>query len=150
MNQVKGILLLICAGAAIVLSLVFYSRRSLIDVQMPLVTKEMVAERQEEIQKKEKRRQNAQQARRRAELEERLISCNVDEDCIIVDKDPCGCLRGPEGVTAINSSLSLEFSRLMEPVFAQATSCPSVASAEKECSASAKAVCQQNICKIAY
>ena len=52
MNQVKGILLLICAGAAIVLSLVFYSRRSLIDVQMPLVTKKMVAERQEEIHKK--------------------------------------------------------------------------------------------------
>ncbi len=150
MKQIKAILLLICAGAAILLSLAFYSRRNMIEVQMPLVTKNMVAERQAEIEKQEKRRQNAKDARKKAELEERLVSCTVNEDCIIVDKDPCGCLRGPEGVTAINSSMSLEFSSMMEAAFAQATSCPSEGSTERECSASARPVCEQQHCKIVY
>ncbi len=150
MNQVKGIALLLCAGVAVLLALAFYSRRNLIEVEMPLLTKQMVAERQEEIQKKEKHRQNVKEARLRAELEDRLVACQANEDCIIVDKDPCGCLKGPEGVTAINSSMALEFSRLMESAFAKATSCPSVGSTEKECSATAKPVCEQNICKIVY
>lgn len=150
MKHIKSILLLVCAGVAILLSFTFYSRRSLIEVDMPLVTGEMVQERQEDLKKEEKRRQNAQIARVQAEQEEKMLLCETDDDCIIVDKDPCGCLKGPEGVTAINSAMSLEFSRLLEPLFAKATSCASVASTEKECSPSAHAVCEQKKCKIVY
>ncbi|MBR3603140.1 MAG: hypothetical protein IKL48_00350 [Elusimicrobiaceae bacterium] len=150
MKKVKGVLLLICSIAAILLALTFYSRRSTIEVEMPLLTKSMVDERLKEMEKSEKRRQTAQEAHRRAELEERLISCQTDEDCIIVDKDPCGCLKGPEGVTAINATMTMEFSKMMESLFAKATSCPSVGSSERECSATARPACVKNSCKIVY
>ena len=150
MNQIKGIFLLLCSIVVLLLAFVFYSHRSAIEVQMPLLTSQMVTQREEEMQKEEHRRQSQQEARRRAALEERVISCQSDDDCIIVDKDPCGCLKGPEGVTAINSAMSLEFSRLMARTFANTTACPSVESKEKECSPTAKAVCEQNRCKIVY
>lgn len=150
MNQIKGIFLLLCAVVVAILAFVFYSHRSAIEVQMPLLTNQMVTQREEEMQKEEQRRQTQQEARRRAELGERIVSCQSDDDCIIVDKDPCGCLKGPEGVTAINSAMALEFSRLMTRTFGNTTSCPSVESKEKECSPTAKAVCEQNRCKIVY
>ena len=101
-------------------------------------------------QKEQTQRSNAAAARRHAELISKMTACNTNEECVIVDKDPCGCLKGPEGVTAINASYSLEFSKLMEKRFALATACPSVGSTEKECSASARPVCLQNRCKIGY
>ncbi len=148
--KIKSLLLLICAAVAVLLAFSFFSRSEAIEVEMPLVTKQMVDENQDAIQKAEERRQNTVAARRRAELEVRLYQCDSDDQCIIVDQDPCGCLKGPEGVTAINSNLSLEFSRLLEKQFAAGAACPSVGSSEKECSASARAVCEQNRCKIVY
>ena len=148
--KIKGIFLLICAVLIVGLALSFFSRATPIEVQMPLVTREMVEENQAAIRAAAEKRQNAAAARKRAELEMRLYQCQADSDCIIVDKDPCGCLKGPEGVTAINSSMSLEFSRLVQEKSSLAEVCPSVASAEKECSATARPVCQQNVCKIVY
>ena len=150
MNQIKGLILLICAAGAIVLAVMFFSRPAPIEVSIARVTPEMVEENQVKIQEEEKRQQAQEAARKRANLEQRLYHCKTSEDCIIVDKDPCGCLRGPSGVTAINSELALEFSRLMDAQFASAKMCPSVASTEKECSAKARPVCQANRCKIVY
>ena len=150
MNHVKNVLLLICASCAILLALSFFSRRKPIEAQMPLVTKQMVAENQEKEQKEQTQRSNAAAARRHAELMTKMTACNTNEECIIVDRDPCGCLKGPQGVTAINASYSLEFSKMMEKRFALATACPSVGSTEKECSASARPICLQNRCKIGY
>ena len=148
--KIKGLFLLVCACFVAVLALSFLSKGSPIEVQMPLVTVDMVKENQEKIQKDKEAREDAAAARKRAELEAKLYQCTQDDECIIVDKDPCGCLKGPEGVTAINSAMALEFSRLMQAQTSVSTVCPSVASAEKECSASARAVCQQNRCTIVY
>ncbi len=151
MNQmIKGVFLLACAFVAAVLAVSFFSRSQPIEVQIPLVTKQMVEENQAQIQQEQQRRQHKLQAKKRAELEVRLYQCQSDEECVIVDQDPCGCLKGPEGVTAINAGLSLEFSRLMEKSYADATACPSTASTQKECSPTAHPVCQQNRCQIVY
>lgn len=149
-HKIKGLILLICAALAALMTVVFFSRSTPIEAQMPLVTRQMIDENQAEIQKQEQLRQSSAAARRRAELENRLYQCQSGEECIIVDKDPCGCLKGPEGVTAINSAMSLDFSRAMEKQFAAATACPSAGSTERECSPSARAVCEQNRCKIVY
>ncbi len=149
-QMIKGTFLLVCAFVAAVLAVSFFSRSQAIEVQVPLVTKQMIEENQAQIQQEQQHRQNTLLAKRRAELEVRLYQCQSDEDCIIVDKDPCGCLKGPKGVTAINAGLSLEFSRLMEKTFATATACPSVASTEKECAPTARPVCRKNRCQIVY
>lgn len=148
--KIKGLFLIVCAAGALVLALSFLSRSKPIETQMPLVTRQMIQENQAQIEQQEQQRQSSAAARRRAELESRLYRCASSEECIIVDKDPCGCLKGPEGVTAINSSMSLDFSRMMEKQFSAATACPDKASSERECSASARAVCEQSHCKIIY
>lgn len=151
MSQIiKGTVLWVCAFVAAVLAVSFFSRSQAIEVQVPLVTKQMIEENQAQIQQEQQHRQNTLLAKRRAELEVRLYQCQSNEDCIIVDKDPCGCLKGPQGVTAINAGLSLEFSRLMEKTFSATTACPSVASVEKECAPTARPVCRFNRCQIVY
>ncbi len=150
MSKIKGLVLLICAAGAILFALVFFSRPVPIEASFPRVTSEMVEENKIKVAEQEKQQAQEEAARKRAELEVRLYRCSSDEDCIIVDKDPCGCLRGPKGVTAINSNLSLEFSRLMDKQFAGQKMCPSTSSTEKECSPSARAVCQAKHCKIVY
>ena len=147
-QMIKGMVLWVCAFVAAVLAVSFFSRSQAIEVQMPLVTKQMIEENQAQIQQEQQHRQNTLLAKRRAELEVRLYQCQSDEDCIIVDKDPCGCLKGPQAVTAINAGLSLEFSRLMEKTFSAATACPSVAFVEKECAPAARPVCRFNRCQI--
>ena len=148
--KIKGIFLLVCAVFVLALAASFFTRSNPIEVQIPLVTRQMIDENQAAIKSAEAKRQNAAAERKRAELEKRLYQCQNDNECIIVDKDPCGCLKGPEGVTAINSAMSLEFSRFMQGQSSVASVCPSVASTERECSASARPVCQQNVCKIVY
>ena len=150
MNQLRGLVLLICAAGAILFAFVFFSKPVPIEVSMARVTPQMVEENKAKVEEEEKLHQAQEAARKRAELEVRLYRCSSDEDCIIVDKDPCGCLRGPQGVTAINSNLSLEFSRLMDKQFAGPKMCPSTPSTQKECSPSARAVCEAKHCKIAY
>lgn len=149
-HHIKGLILLVCAVGALGMAVMFFSRSTPIETQMPLVTREMIQENQAQIQQQEQQRQSSAAARRRAELEARLYQCKADEECIIVDRDPCGCLKGPEGVTAINSAMSLDFSRHMDKQFAAATACPSEGSVERECSASARPVCAEGRCKIIY
>ncbi len=149
-KKIKGLFLLVCAVAAILLAVFFYSHTEKIEANVPLVTPEMVANYQKESQANAEKQQRAEEARQRNETQLRMVTCQTSEQCIIVDKDPCGCLSGPAGVTAINADYSLEFSRLIEKEFAEAKTCPSVGSTERECSASARAVCQENRCKIIY
>ncbi|MBO7238160.1 MAG: hypothetical protein J6U96_02565 [Elusimicrobiaceae bacterium] len=150
MNKLYGLLLLICAGGAMFLTILFFAQPAPIEVKMVRLDEEMVKENEAKMKEEEKRQQAAHAAQARADLEKRLYRCKSNEECIIVDKDPCGCARGPQGVTAINSDLSLEYSKLMEKKFAKIEVCPDVASKEKECSPKARPVCEANRCKIAY
>ena len=141
-SKIRNILTLFFAGILLLLLPVFLLRVQPIEVNTPVITQaEMIA--QEEKQLKEE-----QQSAVRAQIR-RLYTCEVDEDCIIVDKDPCGCLIGPAGVMAINADKTLEFNRRFQSAMAKA--CPDVApSTEKECSSSARAVCQSGLCRIVY
>ena len=48
-QKIKGLFLLICAAGVLVLALSFFSRGTPIEVQMPLVTKQMVEEKQAQL-----------------------------------------------------------------------------------------------------
>ena len=140
--RIREILLLCCALGALGLIPVFLSKDNPIEVTMPYLDKAQMAAK--EVQQKKAAEESAAQAKMR-----RMISCTVNEDCIIVDKDPCGCLVGPQGVTAINAAYTLDFNKMQSNLVAKA--CPEGApSTERECSPSAQAVCMENVCKIAY
>lgn len=141
-SKIRNILTLFLAAVVLLLLPIFLLRVRPIPVDIPVVTRaEMIA--QEEKQQKEEI-----QSAVRAQIR-RLYTCEVDEDCIIVDKDPCGCLIGPSGVMAINAEKTLEFNRRFQSAMAKA--CPDTQpSTEKECSASARAVCQSGLCRIVY
>ncbi len=149
-TKIKGICLLASAAVVAVFAMSFFSNTETINVSMPVFTQDMVNELQAQKAATQQKRANAQAARERAETVNKVYSCKINEDCIIVDKDPCGCLRGPEGVTAINAEFSLEFSKLMEKEFATAATCPSEGSTVRECSASAQPVCEENRCRIVW
>ena len=149
-SKIHTILLLVASGIVLLLAFIFFMHPDPIEAQAPLLTKQMLEDYQAQQQQTAQKRQSEAAARKRAELEAKLKLCETSEECIIVDKDPCGCLKGPEFVTAINSNFSLEYSRMMEKRFSATTACPSVGSVEKECSASARAVCQEKHCKIIY
>ena len=149
-SKLKGIFLLACAVCVVVLALSFFSGSQPLEVSSSVFTEQMVNDLQAQKVAVQQKRQNVQAARERAETENKIYSCTSDEQCIIVDKDPCGCLIGTSGVTAINADWSLEFSKLLEKDFASAASCPSQGSAERECSASAQAVCRENHCTIVW
>ena len=149
-RKIKSVFFLLCSIVVLLLAVFFYLHSEKIEAQAPLLTAQMAAEYQALQKEAEEKRQNAQAARARADMQVRVRACESDEECIIVDQDPCGCLKGPEGVTAINASYALEFSRLVEKSFAQTTTCPDVSSTERECSASARAVCQEKACHIVY
>ena len=114
MKQIQDIVMLLCAVGAILLAVMFFNRPAPIQVTMKKITPEILEENKAQIQQEAKRQQAEQAARKRAEMEKRVHKCSSDDDCIIVDKDSCGCLRGPKSVTAINSEYSLEFSKLIE------------------------------------
>ena len=141
-SKIKSALLLVCAGIAVVLIPVFLSKDTPIEVSVTERTKTKLAEQEAEQQQEAQ----AQAAKNRTR---RVYRCQVDEDCIIVDKDPCGCLVGPSGVTAINAAYTLDFNRMNVRSLTKA--CPETApSMERECSPSAHAVCAEQVCKIAY
>ena len=103
----------------------------------------------QELEAQEQAQQKAAQASAQRALERRMFHCETDDDCIIVDKDPCGCLVGPSGVTAINVDYTLQFSQ--KQTHSMAKTCPDgEPSQEQECSPSARAVCQEKVCKIVY
>lgn len=141
-NKLKNIIYACLAGIVVLLIPLFLSKERVIEIDLPtLELQELVA--QEEAQEKVAQ-QSAKQAVRR-----RIVQCSADEDCIIVDKDPCGCLIGPSGVMAINATRTLEFNKIYSKTVTKA--CPDrEPSTEKECAPSARAVCRANTCKIAY
>ena len=149
-EKLHNALLFIVSGIILLLALLFFNRATPVQADVPLLTKQMVEEHQTEQQQAVQKQKQAEAARKHADLMARLEACTTDDECIMVDKDPCGCLKGPDSVTAINSNYSLEFSRMMEKRFAQATACPSVGSTERECSGSARAACVERHCKIVY
>lgn len=141
-SKIKASILLVCALGAVLLIPVFLSKDEPIEVSVPLL--DLAQIQAQEAKEQKAAEQSAAQAKLR-----RMYSCTADEDCIIVDKDPCGCLVGPQGVTAINASYTLDFNKMQSSLIAKA--CPEGAPfVEKECSPSAQAVCVQNTCKITY
>ena len=142
--------LLVCAAMVVLLILAFSPKSEPLESDMPLITQQMIEEVRATKATEESQRQQAEAARHRAEVMSKMYRCKEDDQCVIVDKDPCGCLKGPSGVTAINGEWSLEFSKLMDKKFAATTTCPSQPSQEKECSPRAKAICRSNRCTIAY
>lgn len=139
---IKNVLCL-CGAVLIGMWLSLLMRNSTpLDVEVPVIHAE-------EITAKEEAQHKAAQASAARAMQKRIFSCATDEDCIIVDKDPCGCLVGPQGVTAINAAYTIDFNKLQEKNVTK--TCPEVSpSTTKECSPSARAVCEDRACKIAY
>ena len=149
MSKIKQVLLLLLALGILASIPMFLSRRSVIETDMPALSKEEIIANKEDYQRHMAEQEAEERARRIAKKRAANYACQADSDCIIVDKDPCGCLIGPKGVTAINASRSLEFSQSLGNVMAKA--CPEDApSTEKECSPTARAVCRNKVCKIIY
>ncbi len=139
---IRNTWLLICSGVILVSIPLLLSHKQPIEVSVPRLT-------QEELAEKKKEADQAAKAAQRKNRINRVFACTTDEDCIIVDKDPCGCTIGPKGVTAINVNYITDFDALNNTSFGTKT-CPDTASNEKECSPSAHAVCKKRTCKIAY
>ena len=139
---IKNVLCL-CGAVLICMLLSLLMRNSIpLDIEVPVL-------KEEEITAKEEAQQKAAQVSAARAMQKRIFSCSNDEDCIIVDKDPCGCLVGPQGVTAINADYTIDFNKLQEKNVTKA--CPEVSpSATKECSPTARAVCEARTCKIVY
>lgn len=152
MNKtIYGWLLLGFTAVVLILSIVFFRQNNPIEAEVPLFTMQEADEAKTQREQEAQKRQNMELARKRSEIDNKMTRCSSDDECVIVDKDPCGCLKGPSGVTAINGAFSLEFTNLMEKKFGTATACPSVApSLERECSPTAEAVCREKHCKIVY
>lgn len=141
-SKLRAFLLLICAACVFVSIPVFVAKDTPIEIYVPVRTEKQAAEHEEAQQKA------AQAAAQKAKAR-RIYRCQTNDDCVIVDKDPCGCAVGPSGVTAINVDFILEFSKTKSGVLAKA--CPDRApSQERECSPNAQAVCRENMCHITY
>ena len=141
-KKIKDLIFLICAGGILFLIPTFYAKDRPIEVNMPILDTTNMAV-HEVVQ------QQTAQAEAHKRLVSRIFRCQQDDDCIIVDKDPCGCWIGPKGVTAINAEQTEAFNRAIPS--ADMSACPDTEpSTERECSPSAHAVCRAGACKIEY
>lgn len=141
-NKIKNITCVSLSVVVVLVSLALLSKSKPFAFDLPVLNLQEI-EQQEEAQKKA-----AQASAERAQLR-KIYHCQADEDCVIVEKDPCGCWVGPSGVTAINAEQALEFDKFYPKNVTK--TCPDTApSIEKECSLSARAVCRNNACKIEY
>ena len=139
---ITNVCLLICTACVVLLIPLFLSHDVPIQVDIPRLDAEELAAQKEASAKAER------EAARKAKAN-RVYSCQEDEDCIIVDKDPCGCAAGPKGVVAINVNFITEFNSLNQ-VGSVTKACAERLSQERECSPSARAVCRARSCKIIY
>ena len=133
-----------CCLCAVVIALIplFFSKAKPIDLDIPVLDLN-------EIQDEKKQEEKAAKRAAARVTAKRMSDCMVDDDCVIVAKDPCGCLLGPQGVTAINVSYAVAFSE--QQAKAPMTTCPSaIPSTEAECSENAHSVCRANKCTIVY
>ena len=83
----------------------FLAHDSPIEVNIPRLDAAEMAAQKEAAQQAEKQAQREARARR-------VYACQSDEDCIIVEKDPCGCAVGPKGVVAINVNFVTDFNTI--------------------------------------
>ena len=150
MRMIQSLLLIGCSLGILYLAFMFFSHPEPIGVSMPLLTRETLQENEEHAQQQMQKQQAAALAQKRAELEKKMYKCETDAQCIVVDKDPCGCAKGPKSITAINEDFSLEFSDLIAKKFTGMEMCPDTESHEKECSPSARPACVEKHCKIIY
>ena len=141
MNKIKNIILIAATAGVVFLIPLFLAHDEPIQVEIPSF------DAQELEAKKEAQQQAERQAQREARAR-RVYACQEDEDCVIVDKDPCGCGIGPKGVVAININFITDFNALNSNQVT--TTCPDTVSTEKECSETAQAVCRARMCKIIY
>lgn len=141
-KTITNIFLLVCTVGVLLLIPVFLTHDSPIPVEIPSISAEELAAQKEAAAQAEK--VAARKARTR-----RIYACETDEDCIIVDKDPCGCAVGPQGVTAININYITDFNALNNTKMV-AKACPTTSSTQKECSPTARGVCKAKTCKIVY
>ena len=133
---------LICAASVLLSIPVFWANKTPIEVNIPSVTKEDLKEKEEQTQK-------ATQAVTLRNTKRRIFACQADDDCIIVDKDPCGCIVGPGGVTAINAAMTADYEKIYHPSVVK--ECPNKAPSKlRECSSKAQPVCREKVCKIIY
>lgn len=139
---IANVLLLACTVGVVLLIPLFLSHDSPIQVEIPRLDATELAAQKEVAAQAEK------EAARKTRVH-KVYSCQTDEDCIIVDKDPCGCAAGPKGVMAINVNFITEFNVLNHSNLVT-KACGETVSQEQECSPSAKAVCKANSCKITY
>lgn len=141
-KQIKNLVTLALAAIAVLLIPVFLTHHTPSAVEIAQLDAQEIAEQKEASARAEKKAQQTARIRR-------MYACQTDEDCVIVDKDPCGCAAGPEGVTAVNVDRITDFQK-MNNANSSVKACATTLSTERECSASAHAVCKANQCKIAY
>ena len=140
--MIKNVFFIACTVIIILLIPFFLSHDSPIPVHIVQLDAQEIAAQKEASAQAEK------QAQHQARIQ-RIYSCKTDADCIIVDKDPCGCAVGPKGVVSINVNYIVDFNNLNNRQ-SVTTSCSEKLSKEKECSPSARAICKANRCSIHY
>jgi len=140
-KMIKNVVLLVAITVVVFLIPLFLLHDAPIEVTIPQLDAQELAAKKEAAEQAEKQAQKEARIRR-------VYACQADEDCIIVDKDPCGCAVGPQGVVAINVDFVTDFNTLNSNQVTKA--CPDTISTEKECSEEAKAVCIARTCKIRY
>ena len=140
-KMIKNVVLIVVTAVVVFLIPLFLTHDSPTQVDVPHLNAQEIAAQKEATEQAEKQAQKEARIRR-------VYACQTEEDCIVVDKDPCGCAAGPQGVTAINVGQITAFNSINNQQGAKA--CPDVISTEKECSATAQAVCVAHTCKIRY
>lgn len=140
-KKITDIFCLVCAVGVCFLTFIFWTNRTPIEVEAPEFSVE-------DLQKIAVKTAETKQAEQKKRTLSKIERCKTNDDCIIVDRDLCGCSIGPKGVTAINVNYSAEFAQMLPNKMAK--TCPDTLSTERECSPTARAVCQQNQCKIIY
>lgn len=141
-KMIKNVFFIICTIGILFSIPLFLSHDSPIPVNLVKLDEQDLAAQKQIAAQAEK------QAQRQARAA-RVYACNTDEDCIIVDKDPCGCSVGPKGVIAINVNHIVDFNALNNQA-SVTTACPETISQQKECSPTARPVCKAHRCKISY
>lgn len=141
MKKLKNYLCVLGAGLVCLIGLGVYQNRTPIAVHIPEISTQELDARAEVAQQVATRSAAASWARK-------LVACSADEDCVIVDKDPCGCIAGPKGVMAINVDQLVSFNERQN---ALTEGCPdNPPSTKAECSPTARPVCRKQTCTIVY
>lgn len=149
MKIVKYLIYLICACFVLLLVPILIKHDQPMFVELPTIDTAKIDEKREAQENQIIVEQAEQAAAEKAAKRRNYFSgCNKDEECVIVDKHPCGCLIGPRGVAAINIERISEFNEEVQKRAATA-SCPTnEPSTEGACAPGAHAVCRHQTCRI--